>query len=126
MVVAGAELRGAARAQLEVLCAAGLEPAAPERAAEAIAGAGLTVDALVGYSLRGAPTGVTAELIEQINASGNHPVRGDHKNYPFFSSLLDCIQKYPSPPLARGVKGEGEFEVVGRPCIIVFLVKLKG
>jgi NAD(P)H-hydrate epimerase len=60
-------LRGAARAQLNVLCAAGVQPVAAEQAAAVIAQSELTVDALVGYSLRGAPRGRVAALIEICN-----------------------------------------------------------
>jgi len=60
-------LRGAARAQLGVLRAAGLEPVALEQTAEVIAEADLAVDALVGYSLRGAPRGRVAALIGACN-----------------------------------------------------------
>jgi NAD(P)H-hydrate epimerase len=61
------ELRGAARAQLDVLRAAGMEPVAPERACEVVSAAELNVDALIGYSLRGEPHGRVAELIEACN-----------------------------------------------------------
>jgi NAD(P)H-hydrate epimerase len=59
--------RGAARAQLGILRAAGVEPVAPERAAKVVAQADLTVDALIGYSLRGAPRGRAAQLIGLCN-----------------------------------------------------------
>jgi NAD(P)H-hydrate epimerase len=61
------ELRGAARAQLDVLRAAGVVPVANGQADAAIAEAELTVDALIGYSLRGAPRGRVAALIEAGN-----------------------------------------------------------
>jgi NAD(P)H-hydrate epimerase len=61
------ELRGAARGQLDILRAAGLEPVAAQHAVEAVAQADLTVDALVGYSLSGAPRGRVSELIEVCN-----------------------------------------------------------
>jgi NAD(P)H-hydrate epimerase len=62
------ELQGAAREQLDVLRAAGVQPLAASQARASIAGAQIVVDALIGYSLRGAPRGRTAELIEQCNA----------------------------------------------------------
>jgi NAD(P)H-hydrate epimerase len=62
------ELQGAARAQLDVLQAAGLQPLAASQARASIGRAQIVVDALIGYSLRGAPRGRTAELIEQCNA----------------------------------------------------------
>jgi NAD(P)H-hydrate epimerase len=67
------ELRGAARAQWGILRAAGVEPAvagqaAPAaQAAEVVSRADLTVDALIGYSLRGAPRGRIAALIVVCN-----------------------------------------------------------
>lgn len=62
-----AELRGAAASQLHILQAAGLLPIEPEGAAEAIRRAHVVVDALIGYSLRGAPRGRAAELIQACN-----------------------------------------------------------
>jgi NAD(P)H-hydrate epimerase len=64
-----ASLVGAPAAQLAILTAAGLRPAAPSAAASLIERADLVVDALIGYSLHGAPRGRAAELIELCNAS---------------------------------------------------------
>jgi NAD(P)H-hydrate epimerase len=60
-------LTGAARNQLDILQAAGLRPAAPSEAQDVIRRAHIVVDALIGYSLRGAPRGRAAELIELCN-----------------------------------------------------------
>jgi NAD(P)H-hydrate epimerase len=60
-------LRGAALDQLGILESAGLQPVAPDRAQEVIGSAQLVVDALIGYSLRGAPRGRAAELIDLCN-----------------------------------------------------------
>jgi NAD(P)H-hydrate epimerase len=60
-------LRGAAANQLRILRAAGLRPLAPSEAEEAIRRADVVVDALIGYSLRGAPRGRAAELIDLCN-----------------------------------------------------------
>ncbi len=57
-------LTGAARNQLDILAAAGLEPVDSSPAEEAIWRSQIVVDALIGYGLRGAPKGRTAELIE--------------------------------------------------------------
>jgi NAD(P)H-hydrate epimerase len=62
-----AALGGAASTQLRILQAAGLQPAPTDEAEEAIRGADLVVDALIGYSLRGAPRGRAAALIELCN-----------------------------------------------------------
>ena len=59
-----AMLKGAARNQFEILQAAGLQPTEPSQAGEVIRRAQIVVDALIGYGLRGAPRGRTAELIE--------------------------------------------------------------
>ncbi|NIS79137.1 MAG: NAD(P)H-hydrate epimerase [Anaerolineales bacterium] len=65
-------LEGAARAQLEVLLKTELLPIAPARAPEAIGDAAIVVDALLGYSLQGAPRGRTKELIEFCNRDASH------------------------------------------------------
>jgi NAD(P)H-hydrate epimerase len=60
-------LQGAAANQLNILQAAGLQPADPTQASELMRRSQIVVDALIGYSLRGAPRGRTAELIELCN-----------------------------------------------------------
>ncbi len=60
-------LQGAAANQLNILQAAGLQPADPTRASELMHRSQLVVDALIGYSLRGAPRGKAAELIDLCN-----------------------------------------------------------
>jgi NAD(P)H-hydrate epimerase len=57
-------LRGAAATQLQILQAAGLQPVDPYQATDAIRRADVVVDALIGYSLHGAPRGRAAELID--------------------------------------------------------------
>jgi len=61
-------LGAAAAAQLRVLQAAGVHPLEPAQAETVLRRAGLVVDALIGYSLRGAPRGRAAELIALCNA----------------------------------------------------------
>jgi len=67
------ELIGAAANQLRILRAAGLEPVGPGRsrvdevARKALRRSKVAVDALLGYSLRGAPRGRVAELIALCN-----------------------------------------------------------
>ena len=63
-------LEGAAAAQWEILRKAGVEARPAEDLPAVLPDAALVLDALIGYSLRGAPAGVSADLIEQINASG--------------------------------------------------------
>lgn len=61
------QLGVAARHQLMTLQAAGVHPFRPSDAEEIIRSASLVVDALIGYSLRGAPHGSTADLIQWCN-----------------------------------------------------------
>jgi NAD(P)H-hydrate epimerase len=63
-------MRGAAGTQLQILQAAGLEVTGPDAAEDAIRRARVVVDALIGYSLRGAPRGRAAELILSSNRHG--------------------------------------------------------
>ncbi len=60
-------LRGAAAVQWRILQEAGLEPLPPHGVVPALNRAALVVDALIGYSLRGAPQGRAAELIALCN-----------------------------------------------------------
>jgi NAD(P)H-hydrate epimerase len=67
-------LRGAAANQLNILQAAGLQPADPTESAsgdpsykDMMRRSQIVVDALIGYSLRGAPQGKAAELIDLCN-----------------------------------------------------------
>jgi NAD(P)H-hydrate epimerase len=60
-------LQGAARNQLHILQAAGVQPVHVSQAREMLRRAQIVVDALIGYSLRGAPRGRAAELIDMCN-----------------------------------------------------------
>lgn len=62
-------LGGAAAAQFRIVQAAGLQPVQLEETEAALRRADLVVDALIGYSLHGAPRGRAAELIALCNAS---------------------------------------------------------
>lgn len=62
-----AELRGSAASQLRILRAAGVAPVERAHAEEVLRRSILVVDALIGYSLRGAPRGRAAELIDLCN-----------------------------------------------------------
>ncbi len=57
----------AAGNQLQILQAAGLQPLDRAQTVEAIRRVDIVVDALIGYSLRGAPRGWAADLIELCN-----------------------------------------------------------
>ncbi len=65
-----AEMRPAAVSQLRTLAEAGLAPTPVTSAPRIIHGANIIIDALLGYSLSGAPRGGIAELINLSNASG--------------------------------------------------------
>lgn len=65
-----AELQGPAANQLRILQAAGVEPVTPAKAEYVVRGSKLVVDAIIGYSLRGAPRGRVAELIDLSNRHG--------------------------------------------------------
>ncbi|MBN2503630.1 MAG: NAD(P)H-hydrate epimerase [Anaerolineales bacterium] len=61
------ELQGAAAQQWKILQQAGLTPISSPDTITAIQSADLVIDALIGYSLRAAPRGRAAELIELAN-----------------------------------------------------------
>lgn len=61
------DYRGAAQAQLEILLNAGVSSVEPGGEEQAISGADLVIDALIGYSLKGAPRGRSKDLIKLIN-----------------------------------------------------------
>jgi NAD(P)H-hydrate epimerase len=61
------ELTGAAANQLRILRAAGMGPVERAHTGEVLRRSRLVVDALIGYSLRGAPRGRAAELIDLCN-----------------------------------------------------------
>ena len=75
-----ADVVGDAAGKLAALRRAGVSPIVIEDAAQAtprLAEAHVVVDALLGTGTRGAPTGLTAALIERINASGRPVVALD-------------------------------------------------
>jgi NAD(P)H-hydrate epimerase len=72
-----AELRGAAANQLRILRRAGVESVGSARADDVLRRSQLVVDALIGYSLGGAPRGRVAELIERCNAHASRVLSSD-------------------------------------------------
>jgi NAD(P)H-hydrate epimerase len=62
-----AALKGAARDQLRVLEAAGVQPVVRSEVENVLRRSSIVVDALIGYRLRGAPRGSVAELIKLCN-----------------------------------------------------------
>lgn len=62
------ELRGSAGAQYQIVERAGLAATSASEAEERIKHSALVIDALIGYSLKGAPSGATKDLIEMVNA----------------------------------------------------------
>lgn len=65
------ELKGAAANQLRILRAAGIEPVGLVEADQVLRRSRIVVDSLIGYSLRGAPRGRAAELIDRCNEHGS-------------------------------------------------------
>lgn len=61
------KLGGSAGAQYRIVEKAGLQPTPTDEAEENIQQAALVIDALIGYSLKGAPRGITKDLIETTN-----------------------------------------------------------
>ena len=61
------ELRGSAAAQFHIVEQAGLRATSASEAEERIQHAALVIDALIGYSLKGAPGGLTEDLIQMVN-----------------------------------------------------------
>lgn len=63
-------LGGPAKSQLTILQAAGIPANGIETAQRLFEEASIILDAVIGYSLKGAPRGASKELIELINTSG--------------------------------------------------------
>ncbi len=61
------ELGGSAGAQYRIVEKSGLRAAPVDKAEENIQQAALVIDALIGYSLKGAPRGITKDLIKTAN-----------------------------------------------------------
>jgi NAD(P)H-hydrate epimerase len=63
------QLRGSAEAQYHIIDRAGLRASNPAEAEQLMARSDLVIDALIGYSLKGAPRGRVEELISICNRS---------------------------------------------------------
>ena len=61
------KLRGSAAAQYQIVAKAGLTATSASEAEARIQQGALVIDALIGYSLKGAPRGITEDLIETVN-----------------------------------------------------------
>ena len=59
---------GPAKSQLKILLKSGFKPLLPNKAKDVLSRTDIVVDALIGYSLRGAPKGRTEEYINLINS----------------------------------------------------------
>jgi len=88
-------LTGAAAAQMRVLSAAGLTPAASDQTADIFGRSALVVDALIGYGLRGPARGRAAELIEACNRRARRVLALD------FPSGLDATTGEAAGPMVR-------------------------
>ena len=71
------ELEGPAAAQYRILSAASMSATRLDDSERLISSADIVVDALIGYSLKGAPRGNTAMLIEACNQKARHVVALD-------------------------------------------------
>ena len=71
------ELRGPVANQMRILHQAGLKPLHLDQAAENLAETDLVLDALIGYSLSGSPSGAAASLIGWINQFGKRVISLD-------------------------------------------------
>jgi NAD(P)H-hydrate epimerase len=71
------QLGDAAARQLAILMAAGFQPLQEPEVDDALARAEIVVDALIGYSLLGAPRGRVAELITRCNNLGKRVISLD-------------------------------------------------
>ena len=65
------DLTGAARTQLDILIQSGITPSLKSDAEEEIKKCDFVIDALIGYSLKGAPRGMVQELIQLTNLHSN-------------------------------------------------------
>jgi NAD(P)H-hydrate epimerase len=70
-------LGDAARSQLKILEEAAIHPLRDDQFEHAIAQADVVIDALIGYSLQGAPRGVASDLIEMCNKLANQVISLD-------------------------------------------------
>ena len=71
------DLRGPAQHQFRIVETAGLEATPASEAEASIRRSGLTIDALIGYSLSGAPEGVVADLIAISNETSSRTIALD-------------------------------------------------
>jgi len=86
----------AARNQLRILSAAGIEPVQLAEAHAFLANSSLAVDALIGYGLRGAATGVVDGLIDQCNEFAERVLSVDVP-----SGLDATTGEHPGPAVQR-------------------------
>lgn len=93
------DMRGVPRQQLAILEWIGIPVRlAADGIADMVASTDLVIDALIGYSLRGAPAGPVAALIRAANASGRPMLALD------LPSGLDGDSGHPSDPTIRATE----------------------
>ena len=71
------DLKGAANTQLEILQNSNINPILKEELPQAVDSCDLIIDALIGYSLKGDPKGITKVFIDMINRSGKRIISLD-------------------------------------------------
>jgi NAD(P)H-hydrate epimerase len=70
-------LLGAAKTQYLILKNSGSSPIMKENLPQAISESDMIIDALIGYSLKGDPKGISKVFIDMINRSGKHVISLD-------------------------------------------------
>ncbi|MBN2045411.1 MAG: NAD(P)H-hydrate epimerase [Anaerolineales bacterium] len=113
------------KVQLNILRRAGLQITPTSQVASAVAQADLILDAMIGYSLHGAPTGITAEWIKLINQSGKpvisldipsglHATTGDTPG-AFVQASQTLTLALPKPGLVNPLAGDLFLADIGIP-----------
>ncbi len=69
--------KGAAKIQLDILERSNNKPLLKEHLPQKISEANIIVDAMIGYSLKGDPKGISKVFIDMINRSGKHVISLD-------------------------------------------------
>ena len=71
------DFQGAAKIQLDILERSNNKPLLKEHLPQKISEADIIVDAMIGYSLKGDPKGISKVFIDMINRSGKHVISLD-------------------------------------------------
>ncbi len=108
------ELRGSAAAQYQIIERTGLKPTSATDAEKHIQDAALVIDALIGYSLKGAPRGRMEDLIETANKFSNRTLSLDiPSGFDSTSGETPGVAIKPHRTLTLALPKSGLFEVPG-------------